>query len=358
MHRTPLAFPLLVLLALQRSCFAQLEVSTDFAGGSAVIVSVDTPSQSAHIQPEVHRDRGWPCWWYCRLDGLSVGKPVQVTVSANRAPFRSQEVLNHTWLLPDRAAISGDNITWKHSSQADKHDGSATYTFHADSETMWIAWGPPFLPTHAEALLRKIAAAVPDAKVFQLARTRGDRPVYGIRFGTPPAGSAKSSAIWIQARQHAWEAGSSWVAQGFLNWAASDDPIAVGLRNRTTICVVPIMDVDSVAGGKASVPRDHNRDWDDQPVYPEVRAAQAQIKQLHNSGRFDLFVDLHNPGPGDRNTAIAPNLNQVFESGLPKSMVDAKDSFQTDCPCTRFWNGMPYASAFNSKVSRRFSISR
>jgi hypothetical protein len=63
------------------------------------------------------------------------------------------------------------------------------------------------------------------------------------------------------------------------------------------------MDVDNVtmgAGGKAAVPRDHNRDWNDEPVYPEVRAAQRQILELEGQRRFDVFIDLHNPGASDR----------------------------------------------------------
>jgi hypothetical protein len=98
---------------------------------------------------------------------------------------------------------------------------------------------------------------------------------------------------------------------------ASDDPVAIELRNKATICVVPIMDVDNVAngmGGKEAVPRDHNRDWDDNPVYPEVRAAQMAIKKLNASHRFDLFIDLHNPGPNDRQPYFyGPKLDRLSQ---------------------------------------------
>ena len=94
----------------------------------------------------------------------------------------------------------------------------------------------------------------------------------GIRFGGTET-TIKPKGVWIQARQHAWESGSSWVGKGLLDWAVSQDPLAVQLRRSTTIHFVPIMDVDSVAegaGGKDAVPRVHNRDWDASPVYPEV----------------------------------------------------------------------------------------
>ena len=62
------------------------------------------------------------------------------------------------------------------------------------------------------------------------------------------------------------------------------------------------MDVDNAAtgnGGKEAAPRDHNRDWDDNPVYPEVAAAQQRLRALVKENRLAVFLDLHNPGPGD-----------------------------------------------------------
>lgn len=283
--------------------FAQMQISTDFAGGSAQVVAIDTATQSAHIRPALQKDRGWPCWWYFRLDGLRVGEKVEITVGANSTPFRERRILDRSWLLPDRAALSDDNITWRQTGEANRVGKVAVYGFDASAESMWIAWGPPYLPSHANQLLKDIGEMLPSAEVFELARTRHQRPVNAIRFGAASHPSAQPYAIWVQARQHAWEAGSSWVAQGFLQWAASDDPSAVELRGKATIHFVPIMDVDNVsdgAGGKDAVPRDHNRDWDDRPEYPEVRAAQRLILRLAERQRFDVFVDLHNPGPNDR----------------------------------------------------------
>jgi hypothetical protein len=85
-------------------------------------------------------------------------------------------------------------------------------------------------------------------------------------------------------------------------WLTSDHPRAAVLRQKSDIWIVPIMDVDNVAaghGGKEAFPHDHNRDWTDQPIYPEVAAAQQHLLQLAAEGRLALFLDLHNPAPGD-----------------------------------------------------------
>ena len=85
---------------------------------------------------------------------------------------------------------------------------------------------------------------------------------------------------------------------------------------RDSIHVVPIMDLDNVergAGGKNQIPHDHNRDWSDQPHWPEVAAAQRWIQRLNRDDDFVLFLDLHNPAPGD---------TRPFYFGSPKSHLN------------------------------------
>lgn len=282
---------------------AEITVSTDFEGGSGVVVGRDDDKGFLHVQPAVRAGRGFPCWWYFKVNGLEPGAMLTLKVSGNPEPFQGKRVLESSWSLPDRAAISVDNENWTQTPKGRREDQSIIYEFKAPAETFWLAWGPPFLPSHAEKLLKTAKETLPSAEIFELARTRGDRPVKGIRFGAEPRENHKPFGVWIQARQHAWETGGSWVGQGFLLWAVSDDEGAVELRKQAEIHFIPIMDIDSTAtgaGGKDAIPRDQNRDWDDRPHYPEVAAAQKRILELERAGRFDVYVDLHNPGPNDR----------------------------------------------------------
>ena len=278
-----------------------LRVTTDFAGGTAEILSVDPKTATIHIQPAVQWEKGFPCWWYLRVDGLNRGEQLTFKISANPRPFRGNEVLNRSWSQPRRLAISTDNVTWGQiENRYDlQENGTAIYEFAAPSEQIWLAWGPPYGLSHAETLLANVERECASAQRFTLATSRGGRRVSGIRIG---GGSEEKSAkygVWIQARQHAWEVGSSWVAQGFLKWAARDHPDAKALRSMSTIWLVPIVDVDRVAigaGGKDSIPHDHNRDWSDNPFYPAVAAAQSRLAELHAAGQLDFFLDIHNPG--------------------------------------------------------------
>ena len=130
------------------------------------------------------------------------------------------------------------------------------------------------------------------------------RPCPALRLqGGRPADEQDGPAIWLQARQHAWESGSSWVCRGAAEWLAGDDRRAERLRERCEIYIVPIMDIDNTAtgnGGKECLPQDHNRDWTDKPHHAEVAAAQKHLLRLADEKRLALFVDLHNPGPNDK----------------------------------------------------------
>lgn len=278
---------------------AQLTVHHDFPGGAADILALDADAGRIEIAPPVREGRGWPCWWYVRIDGATPGQPLTVVVRPASRPFRAQDRLAAAWSMPRQASISTDDLTWQPTEPGEITPASASYRLTAPAARFWLAWGPPFLPAHAEALLTETAARLPGAERFVLATTREGRPVPGLRFGRRDA----AQAVWVQARQHAWEAGASWVGRGFLDWVTSDAPAARALRDQAEIYFIPIMDVDNVAmgaGGKEAVPRDHNRDWSDQAVYPEVSAAKARVGALIETGRLAAFFDLHNPGAGDR----------------------------------------------------------
>jgi hypothetical protein len=168
----------------------------------------------------------------------------------------------------------------------------------AEGQSLWLAWGPPYVPATAETVLSQVKAKLGDeAERFELAKTRDARPVNGIRIGKPDA----PRQVWVNARQHAWEAGGAWVGRGFVEWIASAD--AKEFRKRCCVHFIPIMDVDNVAlgaGGKEALPQDHNRDWSDAPHYPEVAAAQKRIAEIQTTRGLDVFLDLHNPSPTDR----------------------------------------------------------
>lgn len=252
----------------------QIAVKADFPGGSVRVEAIE--GATIKVLPALHKDRGWTCWWYFKVEGATPGAALTVDVGGG------------VWATPSQAAISVDDRKWTSTSPGKRSKDRIAYDIQAPAAAFWLAWGPPFTLRHARELLGE--------RAFELCKSRDGHSVPALRIkeGEP------KHAIWIQAGQHAWESGARWVGRGFFEWVTSDDPRAAALRKSTEIVYVPIMDVDNVergAGGKQCKPQDHNRDWSDDPHWPEVRAAQAEIKTM--GSRFRLFIDLHNPGANE-----------------------------------------------------------
>ena len=182
---------LLVALPLR----AELTVSTDFPGGSGTVAAIDQDQAVIRLDPTDHPDRGWRCWWYVGIDGLTPDQPL--TLDVGEAP----------WATPNQAAFSVDGgRTWQHTPAGVREGKRIRYELCCPGTSALVAWGPPFLPADASRLVQRIAEQSPCAEAFSLCRTREGRETPAVRV-TADGAQQRRPLIWIQARQHAWETG-------------------------------------------------------------------------------------------------------------------------------------------------------
>jgi hypothetical protein len=291
-----------VLLSAARAG-AALTVSTNFEGGSALLLGINASSQTISITPGGNPDRGWPCWWYLRVGGVDVNKPLFVKVVANTSAGSSEggakhEKLGANWSLPSRAAVSTNRTDWDQTEIGERHGGEITYRIEPKTSMVWLAWGPPFTLRDARTFLTAAAEKHAFASCFSLARSRGGNSVPALQVQEGSLPESRRPVIWVLARQHAWEVGGTWVGIGFAEWLTSDDERAKRLRSEAEVFFVPVMDADRVVtgdGGKESIPHDHNEDWSESPHYPEVAAVEKRIVAQVKKNRMALLVDLHDP---------------------------------------------------------------
>ncbi len=302
-----LSFPLLA----QTASAAALTVESNFEGASVSAVEIDNATRSISFMPGGDPARGWPCWWNFRIRGARPGETLTLRLRAVSAPipqsvyaWLKDKPLSLDWASPSCAAWSSDGETWQRTEPGLREGEWMIYRLKATMDPLLVAWGPPYTPSRAGEFARACAKKYPAVvKAESLCQSRDGRSVTLLRITEGPRPVPERGAIWVQARQHAWESGSSWIAQGFAEWLLADSPEATWLRQNHEIFVVPVMDVDHAAtgqGGKEAIPQDQNRDWTDRPHWPEVAAAQAAIGALIKADRLRAFLDLHNPGPNDR----------------------------------------------------------
>lgn len=282
-----------------------LQVVSDFAGGSVEVAAIDQESRTIRFSPATHRDLGWDCWWYFQVTGIRPGEELTLDLRGD------------VWSTPKHAAFSLDGKKWEQTAAGNRIDGGIVYRQKIDGDTAWFAWGPPFLPEDAQQLVDRAARTAPAAEAFRLCETRGGRNTPALRLNALAPDEPGQTIVWIQARQHAWECGSSWVCRGLVEWLISDDKRVQSLRRTTSFVIVPVMDIDNVAigaGGKNQKPQDHNRDWTDEPYWRAVAAAQQEILKLDEEGRLAAFIDLHNPDA---------HSQDPFFFIAPKELLDA-----------------------------------
>jgi hypothetical protein len=323
---------LLATLALPQIAVAAepLTVDSDFEGGSVRGVDIDNEARSISFMPGGDPTRGWPCWWFLRVKGITPGETITLRLRGSTATTAvpggpMAKPLAPSWAMPEQATFSTDGKTWLHTEKGTKEGDRMIYTIMPDGASVFVAWGPPYTPGTASAFVQAMSGKSPHAKATELCRSREGRAVPMLHVQEGERTTAQRFGVWVQARQHAWESGSSWVAQGFGEWLLSEDADAAWLRQHAEIFLVPIMDIDNTAtgnGGKDARPQDHNRDWSPQPHWNEVAAAQRMVSGLIRESRMDVFLDLHNPAPGD------PTFFYILESSaLKEPMIGLRDRF-------------------------------
>ena len=249
-----------------------------FEGGNVQVTGIDLPGWTVHVTSRIRGTSPYRAWFYFRMSNLSAEQPTNLI-------FEDVDFFT-------RPYYSYDNLNWIEFPDPAGNTYSVTFT----GQSVWIAHSIPYLTSHEQQLIDDVQG--PDVQTSVLAVTEGGHPVRRLTI-TSPNGLPDKYNIWFVARQHAWEASGSWVADGLARWLVSSDPEAIELRTKAVLNLVPIMDPDNVligGSGKDQDPIDLNRDWRSTPHWNAVRNVIAAIDSVASAESYDLFFDSHCPG--------------------------------------------------------------
>jgi hypothetical protein len=279
----------------------------NFEGGALGTVERLGPGRfRLHVegQQDEHGRNRLANWYYFRLDGVK-GRDLTLTLT---------DLVGEYYGRPGACAFSADTVpvfsndgvSWQHVPALDWDNArkEATLHLHPAGDTVWVAHVPPYTPRRLRRLLDDVGRR-PHAVVEVIGRTAQGRDLHLVTVTNPDVPDAGKKVVWLIAREHAWEAGTSYVLEGALRFLVSDDRAARGLRDRVVFRLVPMVDPDGCAAGRERFNAngyDVNRHWDEvdlrHPEFlrkmPEIWYVKKAVLGSAEGKPIDLLVNLHN----------------------------------------------------------------
>lgn len=289
-----------------------ITVSTKFTSGGGTINVISSTPAIVRFMPHDEGQKGWSrMWWYFKVEGLNPGEEIILQLEQNDPPNGG---------VDSRVNFSYDQEIWglTNSGVPEVIDGKNFFVYRhkVRGEKIWFAYDLPYTPDLIQKyLISEANRNTGRVKVFELCKTKNNRPVMALNFNGTGNNSVKKYNIWLQARTHAFETGGSWVLHELTRWLLSGDPSANALLNCASITVIPIVDVDGVVEGrtgKNQVPYDHNRKWDNETDYwVEIKTIKSMLNNLARQNKVDFFLDFHGPGGNSHPFFIVPFENDL-----------------------------------------------
>jgi hypothetical protein len=280
----------------------------NFEGGALGTVESLGPGRfRCHVegQQDEHGRNRQANWYYFRMDGVK-DRDLRLTLTDLVGEYNDR---------PGACAFSADTIPvcsddgehWRHfpAMEWDDTKKEATLHFRPEGDAFWIAHVPPYTPRRLRRLLADLGRC-PHAVVEVIGRTAQGRDLHLVTVTNPDVPDAGKKAVWLLAREHAWEAGTSYVMEGALRFLTSDDRAARDLRDRVVFRLVPMVDPDGCAAGRVRFNAngyDVNRHWDEVDLrhpallrkVPEIWYVKKAVLASADAGHpIGLLVNLHN----------------------------------------------------------------
>jgi len=329
--------------------FLAVAFHTDFeAGNLEKLEQVSENHIRCWVQGESDQDKRnrQPSWFYFRLDGVS-GRDLTIDI-ANLAGEYNYRKHDGSGLRNMHPVYSYDDRNWRHFEKTEWITGESTVRirFRPERDRIWIARIAPYTTEHLKRLLGALRGH-PHFKEETVGRTVERRPLLLLTITNPEAGDSRKKVIWLMARQHSWEAGTSWVAEGALRFLLSGEPEAARLRDECVFKIFPMCDPDGVVRGGVRFNRhgyDLNRNWDavNPGLMPEIGSQRKAVLDWVDSGKpIHLFLTLHNTerndfieGPLSAGGPAVKALGQRFWKLLVETSTFYSPDGPSDAPAT------------------------
>ncbi|MGB3779614.1 MAG: M14-type cytosolic carboxypeptidase [Tunicatimonas sp.] len=313
-YAVPFLLSPLLLSPLLNPAFSQstprtpISISTDFEGGNlGGIRQIDETHWECALAGESDADdrNRQASWYYFRIDGAK-GTPLTIELTDLVGEY-NYKYGSHPVTSETRPVISHDQTHWHHLSdqqvQWNAADTTLRLTFNPERDTVWVAHIPPYTTEPLAQLLTKYQG-YPSVVLRPIGYTPQGRPLQLMTLTNPQVALDQKKVVWLMARQHSWEAGTSYVVDAALRYLLDAAP-GQALLDSIVFQIIPMGDPDGVARGGVrfnAFGHDLNRNWDHVVAeeMPEIAAQKRTITTWLADGHpIDLFLTLHNTESAD-----------------------------------------------------------
>ena len=313
-------------------------VTTDFPGGNAHVVRIE--NDEVWFKPDLRDTEGQWFYWCFRIDGAA-GRTLRFhTAEPNRISDRGPAV----------SLDDGNTWRWLGSGSQDEF----SYSFPSHAESVFFSVGMPYLERHLATFLGKYRMDS-RLRIEALCLSRKGREVEKLVL-SEPAGAEKPLVL-LTARHHACEMMANYAIEGIVEAILSTGTANLILKD-FQIVIVPFVDKDGVEDGdqgKNRRPWDHNRDYVEGSIHPEIKA----VKELGRNPRLPVrfFLDLHCPGLKGQLHTVIHLVGSSRESVWREQMIFAGllESANRGSLPYKASDNLPFGTAWNTRESGRHS---
>ena len=197
-------------------------------------------------------------------------------------------------------AVSEDGRRWTSVATDSLPDNRVQLRVTMPGPRLYVARIEPYRLSDLDGLLGSIRAR-PQVEIAPIGKTAAGRQLEIVRIGSASA----PYRVFVRARAHPWESGSSWVAQGLIQRLLRDDEATRRFLKLYSVSILPMANKDGVARGGTRFNlhgKDLNRNWD-RPADPEISPENAALERWLEAGIAagrtpHLALELHNDGSG------------------------------------------------------------
>jgi hypothetical protein len=320
-----------------------IQISSDFPGGNIVINKIS--GDSIWLKPDLSFTKGDWFYWYFKIS----------SISGKNLTFKFDQ--NNVFAKYGPAYSLNNDFTWKWYGENRIANNSFSFSFSEQDTVAYFSMAFPYTEKNLNEFLGNLKNKEL-LKTDTLCFSPENRVIEKI---TIPALSKNTNhKVLITARHHACEMMANYVLEGIIKSLLNDKNLQL-LRENTEFLIIPFMDKDGVENGeqgKNRIPRDHNRDYDENSVHNSTAALKIFVPEW-SQGKLKMALDIYCPWIHGKNNEdiyiVGSSDKQIEQNQIIFSQLMEKNSSGEIKPYHK--NFLPFGESWNTEANYSQGIS-